>query len=138
MHNIRQRPNRNWQIYFRQQYTATPGSTTGRRLTAILPEGVSLRARGTVGAPKGVVLQDNIEFDVRMHYAGTDRGCSRAHVYFQDNDASLPYIYTFSADELREFFRGLNSGRIPVHPDGFDVRLTFVKKGTQIFAKPIL
>jgi len=57
---------------------------------------------------------------------------------FRDKDPAAPYSCVMAGSELREFYKGLHASLIPMHPDGFDVRLTFVIKAIQVFAKPLL
>jgi hypothetical protein len=43
-----------------------------------------------------------------------------------------------SSPELGELFRGIQTGQFPVSAAGIDVRLTFIKKGSAVFAWPLL
>jgi hypothetical protein len=43
-----------------------------------------------------------------------------------------------SSPELGELFRGIQTGQFPVNAEGIEVRLTFVKKGPAVFARPVL
>lgn len=131
MHNVRITPEKNWQICFRPQYVSNSLGSI-KQLAAILVEGVSRKS-----PTQGIVLEENREFDARIHFVYASRGCSSAHVIFHDNDKDHPYVYIMAGDDLQKFFQGLHSGKIPMHPDGFDVRLTFVKRGTQVFATPV-
>jgi hypothetical protein len=133
VHNIRIRPAKGWQLYFQNSFVRG----VAPQLVSILPVGVSLKGMTATWPPKCVVLQDNIEFDARISFyrARPARNC--AHVIFTDTTPNQPYHYIMSNDELQLFLNGVKAGKIPINPDGFDVRLTFVKKGTQLFAKPI-
>lgn len=134
MHSVRIVPNKRWQLVFRRCYMPTPGPGNGQKLCGIAVHGIP-RGRPL---PNGATAQDNIEFSARIQYVWAGRGCSSAHVTFRDNDPAAPYSYVMAGSELGEFFKGVHAGLIPMHPDGFDVRLTFIKKGTQVFAKPLL
>ncbi len=78
------------------------------------------------------------KFSARVHFAHATPGCSCAHIAFRDNNPVFPYIYIMGGDDLKEFFHGITTGLIRVHSDGFDVRLTWVKRGTQLFVRPVL
>ncbi len=134
MHNIHINPNKTWQLLFRNSCVSAPGPGNGRCLYSIGVDGLT---RGQP-IPKGQTPRDNMIFEARIRYLTATRGCSSAHVIFQDTDPATPYWYITSGAELQLFFKGLQAGLIPMHPDGFDVRLTFIKKGTQVFAKPLL
>ena len=57
---------------------------------------------------------------------------------FEDTEPGKPYIYKMSSPELGELFRGVQTGQFPVSAEGIDVRLTFIKKGSAVFARPVL
>jgi hypothetical protein len=128
MHDVVKRAAKTWLIYFLPHQT---GATIG----SIYVEGASRVARRL---PKGIVAQENIEFSARIKYSYACRGSSCALIAFADTEPGKPYIYFMSTHELRELFRGLATGQIKVTPDGMDVRLTFVKKGPAVFARPVL
>jgi hypothetical protein len=134
MHNIHVIPNKTWQLLFRNTYVTAPGPGNGQVLHSINVDGLT---RGQP-VPKGQTPRDNMRFEAKIKYHFATRGCSSAHVIFQDTDPATPYWYIMSGAELQIFFKGLQAGLIAMHPDGFDVRLTFIKKGTQVFAKPLL
>jgi len=127
MHNLRITPNKSWQIHFRSIFAGKAKPPN------ICIQGIS---RKNPPVP-GTTLHDNREFNARIKFAWAESGRACAHIVFRDADPATPYLYIMAGDELGEFFRGVNLGIIPVHPDGFDVRMTFVKKGTQLFARPL-
>jgi hypothetical protein len=127
MHNVRITPNKSWQICFRPVFAGKA-----------MPPNISIQGVSRKNPPvPGKPLVDNREFSARIKFVWAARGCACAHIVFRDNDPATPYLYTVSGDDLGEFFTGVTSGGIPTHSDGFDVRLTFVKKGTQLFVRPI-
>ena len=128
MHDVVKRPAKSWQIYFLPHQS---GTTTN----SIYVEGTS---RVAPRLPKGVVAQENVEFTARIRYSYACRGSSCALIAFEDTEPGKPYNYFMSTHELRELFRGIATGQIKVTPDGMDVRLTFVKKGPAVFARPVL
>ena len=85
----------------------------------------------------GVIPQDNIMFQARIRYAYAQCGRSCAHVVFMDVNPAQPYQYIMTGESMEELFKRLHAGKLVAFPDGFDVRMTFIKKGTQLFAKLI-
>ena len=128
MHDVIKRPAKSWQICFLPYQT---GTTIG----SIYVQGTS---RAAPRLPKGVMAQENVEFSARIQYGYACRGSSCALIAFKDTEPGKPYIYFMATHELRELFRGIATGQIKVMPDGRDVRLTFVKKGPAVFARPVL
>lgn len=132
MHDVVKRPSKGWQLYFQPLYWY-PG-TPNPRLTGIRVVGVSRHA----SPPASVTLQENIEFCARIRFSYSARGSSCAVALFEDTESGKPYIYRMSSPELVELFRGIQTGQFPVSAEGMDVRLTFVKKGSAVFARPVL
>jgi hypothetical protein len=128
MHDVVKRPAKGWQIYFVPHQTGT-------RINAIYTGGISRKAPRL---PKGAVAQENIEFTARIKYSYACRGSSCALITFEDTEPGKPYVYFMSTEELGELFRGIATGQIKVGPGGIDVRLTFVKKGSAVFTRPVL
>lgn len=128
MHDVVKCPAKGWQIYFVPHQTSST-------VNAIYIGGTS---RYAPRLPKGVVAQENVEFSARIQYGYACRGSSCALIAFKDTEPGKPYIYFMSTHELGELFRGIATGQIEVGTDGIDVRLTFVKKGPAVFARPVL
>ena len=134
MRDIVVKPCSRWQIYFQEEYCSAP---TGRKLTCIHVHGVS-RSAPACHVPVGVKLQENVEFTADIQYHCAYPGRAPDHVVFRDSEAEKPRLYIMSGEELKEFFRGLREGKIASGPQGFIVRFTFVKKGTSLFARPLV
>ena len=128
MHDVVKRPAKGWQIYF---VTHQTGST----VNAIYVGGTS---RSAPRLPKGASVRENIEFSARIKYRYACRGSSCALITFEDTEPGKPHVYFMSTHELGELFRGITTGQIKAGPDGMDVRLTFVKKGSALFTQPVL
>jgi len=128
MHDVVKRPAKGWQIYFVPHQTGT-------QVNAIYTGGISRKAPRL---PKGAVARKNIEFSARIKYSHACRGSSCALITFEDTEPGKPYVYFMSTHELGELFRGIATGQIKVGRDGMDVRLTFVKKGSAVFTRPVL
>src|ERR1035441_10478769 len=132
MRDVIKRPSRGWQLYFQPLYWY-PGAANPR-MTGIRVVGVSRKAP----LPPNAALQENIEFSARIRYSYACKGSSCAVAFFEDTELGKPYIYKMSSSELGELFRGIQTGEFPVSAEGTDVRLTFIKKGSAVFARPIL
>ena len=132
MRDVIKRPSRGWQLYFHPLYWY-PGAANPR-MTGIRVVGVSRKAP----LPPNAALQENIEFSSRIRYSYACKGSSCAVAFFEDTELGKPYIYKMSSPELGELFRGIQTGEFPVSAEGIDVRLTFIKKGSAVFARPIL
>ena len=128
MHDVVKRPAKGWQIYFVPHPTRT-------KVNTIYTGGIS---RKSPRLPKGAVARENIEFSARIKYSYACRGSSCALITFEDTEPGNPYVYFMSTHELGELFRGITTGQIKAGPDGMDVRLTFVKKGSAVFTRPVL
>ena len=127
MHDVVKRPAKGWQIYFVTHQTGTA-------INAIYTGGISRKAPRL---PKSASAQDNIEFSAHIKYSYACRGRSCALIAFEDTEPGKPYVYFMSTHELGELFRGIATGQINVGPNGMDVRLTFVKKGSAVFVRPV-
>jgi len=103
-------------------------------MTGIRVVGVSRH----VPPPPNAALQENIEFFARIRFSYAGKGSSCAVAVFEDTEPGKPYIYRMSSPELGELFRGIHTGQFPVNAEGIEVRLTFVKKGPAVFARPVL
>jgi len=132
MHDAVKRPSKGWRLYFQALYWY-PG-TPIPRLTGIRVVGISHHA----SPPANVTLQENIEFSARIRFSYAAKGSSCAVALFEDTEPGQPYIYRMSSPELVELFRGIQTGQFPVSAEGIDVRLTFAKKGSAVFAHPVL
>jgi len=132
MRDVIKRPSRGWQLYFHPLYWY-PGAANPR-MTGIRVVGVSRKAP----LPPNAALQENIEFSARIRYSYACKGSSCAVAFFEDTEPGKPYIYKMSSPELGELFRGVQTGQFPVSAEGIDVRLTFIKKGSAVFARPVL
>ncbi len=132
MRDVVKRPSKGWRLYFQPLYWH-PGAVNPR-LTGIRVVGVSRRAP----APTGATLQENIEFSARIRFSYAGKGSSCAVAVFEDAEPGKPHIYRMSSPELGELFRGIQTGQFPVSAEGIEVRLTFVKKGPAVFARPVL
>ena len=132
MRDVIKRPSRGWQLYFQPLYWY-PGAANPR-MTGIRVVGVSRKAPPHPTA----ALQENIEFSARIRYSYACKGSSCAVAFFEDTEPGKPYIYKMSSPELGELFRGVQTGQFPVSAEGIDVRLTFIKKGSAVFARPVL
>lgn len=128
MHDVVKRPAKGWQIYF-------VSHQTGTQVNAIYTGGIS---RKSPRLPKGAVARENLEFSARIKYSYACRGSSCALITFEDTELGKPYVYFMSTHELGELFRGIATGQIKAGPDGMDARLTFVKKGSAVFVRPVL
>ena len=131
MHDVVKRPSRGWRLYFQPLYWY-PGAANPR-MTGISVVGVSRHA----SPPANVAIQENIEFSARIRFSYAGRGSSCAVAVFEDTEPGKPYIYRMSSPELGELFRGIQTGQFPVSAEGIGVRLTFVKKGPAVFARPV-
>lgn len=128
MHDVVKRPAKGWQIYF-------VSHQTGTKVNAIYTGGIS---RKSPRLPKGTSGRENIEFSAHIKYSYACRGSSCALITFEDTEPGKPHVYFMSTHELGELFRGIATGQIKAGPDGMDVRLTFVKKGSAVFVRPVL
>ena len=131
MHDVVKRPSRGWRLYFQPLYWY-PGAANPR-MTGISAVGVSRHA----SPPPKVAIHENIEFSARIRFSYAGRGSSCAVAVFEDTEPGKPYIYRMSSPELGELFRGIQTGQFPVSAEGIGVRLTFVKKGPAVFARPV-
>jgi len=102
-------------------------------MTGIRVVGVSRKAP----SPPNAALRENLEFSARIRYSYACKGSSCAVAFFEDTEPGKPYIYKMSSEELGDLFRGIQTGQFPVNADGIDVRLTFIKKGSAVFARPL-
>ena len=132
MRDVVKRASKGWRLYFQPLYWY-PGAANPR-MTGIRVVGVSRKAPPHPNA----ALQENIEFSARIRYSYACKGSSCAVAFFEDTEPGKPYIYKMSSPELGELFRGVQTGQFPVSAVGIDVRLTFIKKGSAVFARPVL
>ena len=132
MRDVVKRASKGWRLYFQPLYWY-PGAANPR-MTGIRVVGVSRKAPPHPTA----ALQENIEFSARIRYSYACTGSSCAVAVFEDTEPGKPYIYKMSSPELGELFRGVQTGQFPVSAEGIDVRLTFIKKGSAVFARPVL
>ena len=132
MRDVVKRPSKGWRLYFQPLYWY-PGAANPR-MTGIRVVGV----RRNVPPPPNAALQENIEFCARIRFSYAGKGSSCAVAVFEDTEPGKPYIYRMSSPELGELFRGIQIGQFPVNAAGIDVRLTFIKKGSAVFARPLL
>lgn len=132
MRDVVKRASKGWRLYFQPLYWY-PGAANPK-MTGIRVVGVSRKAP----PPPNAALQENIEFSARIRYSYACKGSSCAVAFFEDTEPGKPYIYKMSSPELGELFRGIQTGEFPVSAEGIDVRLTFIKKGSAVFARPIL
>jgi hypothetical protein len=124
MRDVVKRASKGWRLYFQPLYWY-PGAANPR-MTGIRVVGVSRKAPP----------HPNAALRIRYSYACTGRSCAVA--VFEDTEPGKPYIYKMSSPELGELFRGVQTGQFPVSAEGIDVRLTFIKKGSAVFARPVL
>lgn len=132
MRDVVKRASKGWRLYFQPLYWY-PGAANPR-MTGIRVVGVSRKAPPHPNA----ALQENIEFSARIPFSYACTGSSCAVAVFEDTEPGKPYIYKMSSPELGELFRGVQTGQFPVSAEGIDVRLTFIKKGSAVFARPAL
>jgi len=132
MRDVVKRPSKGWRLYFQPLYWY-PGAANPR-MTGIRVVGVPRN----VPQPPNAALQENIEFCARIRFSYAGMGSSCAVAVFEDTEPGKPYIYRMSSPELGELFRGIQTGQFPVNAEGIEVRLTFVKKGPAVFARPVL
>jgi hypothetical protein len=132
MHHVVKRPSKGWRLYFQPLYWH-PGAVSPR-MTGIRVVGVARKAP----SPPNAALQENLEFSARIRYSYACKGSSCAVAFFEDTEPGKPYIYKMSSDELGDLFRGIQTGQFPVSAEGIEVRLTFIKKGSAVFARPLL
>lgn len=74
-------------------------------------------------------------FEAKIVYLNAWNGGVSGRITFQDTDPNQPFIYPLTQDSVEELFSRIQRGAIAIHPDGFDVTLTWVKKGTEVFAE---